>query len=100
MSEWIRCPMCGALMTVLTSGHICPLCGYRLPVQTITTTTGTSAEYVQVIRCKDCKFRMATKNRHDNKERIYCRLFFDPIEHHYYRCKDGDFCSRGERSRT
>lgn len=55
MSEWIRCPMCGALMTVLTSGHICPCCGYRVPVQTITTTTGTSAEYVQVIRCRDCK---------------------------------------------
>ena len=53
-----------------------------------------------VIRCRDCKFRMATKNRHKNKERIYCRLFFDPIEHHYYRCHDDDFCSRGERSRT
>ena len=55
MTEWVSCPKCGALMIGLTGGHICPLCGYRLPVQTITYTTGTSAEYVQVIRCRDCK---------------------------------------------
>ena len=44
-------------MIGLTGGHICPLCGYRLPVQTITYTTGTDyGEYVKVIRCKDCKY--------------------------------------------
>ena len=54
MSEWISCPKCGALMIGITSGQICPLCGYRLPAETITTTTGTSAEYVPLVRCKDC----------------------------------------------
>ena len=53
MSEWIWCPKCGALMNQITSGHICPLCGYRVPAHT---TTGTSVEYVPVIRCKDCKY--------------------------------------------
>ena len=42
-------------MNEITVGHICPLCGYRVPAQTITATTGTSVEYVPVIRCKDCK---------------------------------------------
>ena len=40
-------------MNQITSGHICPLCGYRVPAHT---TTGTSVEYVPVIRCKDCKY--------------------------------------------
>lgn len=45
-------------MIGLTGGHICPLCGYKLPVQTITYTTGTEkyGEYVEVIRCQDCKY--------------------------------------------
>ena len=55
MSEWIRCPMCGALMTVLTIGHMCPVCGYRFPAQTVTQSCGTSAEYVEIVRCKDCE---------------------------------------------
>lgn len=99
MSEWIRCPMCGTVMTVTTSGYLCPMCGTALPVKILHMTSGTSpkVDAVPVIRCRDCKFRMATKNRHKNKERIYCRLFFDPIEHHYYRCHDDDYCSRAER---
>ena len=48
MTEWISCPKCGALMLPMTGGNICPLCGYKVPVQTITTTTGTSVEYVPV----------------------------------------------------
>ena len=60
MSEWIRCPMCGALMATLTSGHMCPCCGYRVPAQTVTHSRGTSAEYVEIVRCKDCaKWRTA-----------------------------------------
>lgn len=55
MSEYIRCPMYGALMTVLTNGHMCPCCGYRFPAQTVTQSCGTSAEYVEIVRCKDCK---------------------------------------------
>lgn len=64
MSEWISCPKCGALMIGITAGHICPLCGYKVPAQTITTTTGTSAEYVPVIRCKDCKYNSNTEGNY------------------------------------
>ncbi|MBR2653737.1 MAG: hypothetical protein IKD59_04200, partial [Lachnospiraceae bacterium] len=66
MSEWIRCPKCGTLMIVITAGHICPLCYYRVPAQTLTTSTGTSvmmrdilstisdSPEIEVIQCKDC----------------------------------------------
>ena len=73
MSEWMWCPKCGALMTVITSGHICPLCGYRVPAQTITTTTGTSVEYVPVIRCKDCvKKEICSIFRNARQELGFC----------------------------
>ena len=42
MTDWIKCPKCGALMIGLTGGHICPLCGYRVPPRTITAGSGTS----------------------------------------------------------
>lgn len=90
MTEWVSCPKCGALMIGLTGSHICPLCGYRLPVQTITYTTGTEkyGEYVEVIRCKDCKYytgKWCTK---------YSKKQFDINDI----CKDDDaFCSMAER---
>ena len=65
-------------MIGLTGSHICPLCGYKLPVQTITYTTGTEpykdwivryygshddippghtdGELTELIRCKNCKW--------------------------------------------
>lgn len=75
-------------MTTLTSGHICPCCGYRVPVQTITTTTGTGkyGDYVEVIRCKDCKHY----NPLDFRKPFCCN----------YGVVDAmldDFCSRAER---
>ena len=84
MSEWIRCPKCGTLMIVITAGHICPLCGHRLPAQTITTTAGTSVEYVPVIRCKDCKWYY--------RGGATC-MFWDGANS---MCGD-DYCSRAER---
>jgi hypothetical protein len=89
MSEWISCPKCGALMIGITAGHICPLCGYKVPAQTITTTTGTSAEYVPVIRCKDCEDCTETK-LYDGQRWNYCMRL---------RCvvKENDFCCWAER---
>lgn len=81
MSELMWCPKCGALMNEITIGHICPLCGYRVPAQTITTTTGTSVEYVPVIRCKDCKWHIKGG---------FCDLYFAD------RAAD-EYCSRAER---
>ena len=73
MTEWVSCPKCGALMIGLTGGHICPLCGYRLPVQTITYTTGTGkySDYVEVIRCKDCKHYL--EDSYGEDEWVMCR---------------------------
>ena len=68
MTEWITCPKCGALMICMTYGHLCPLCGYTVLAQTITTTTGTSVEYVPVIRCKDCKYFSAAGDIDDFPE--------------------------------
>lgn len=77
-------------MIGLTGGHICPLCGYRLPVQTITYTTGTEkyGEYVEVVRCKDCKWgREACGN-------IECHVDLNiPSEYHGYDW----YCPNGER---
>lgn len=84
MTEWISCPKCGALMLGFTGGQICPLCGYKMPAQTITATTGTSAEYVPVIRCRDCKFWGADGYRNGCK---------------YATCimMENDYCSMAER---
>ena len=91
MSEWVWCPKCGTLMNEITSGHICPLCGYRLPAQTITTVTGTTVEYVPVIRCKDCKW-YKTNYSWDGKEHRVCVIEpYEPVR------KADDFCSRAER---
>ena len=90
MTEWVSCPKCGALMIGLTGSHICPLCGYRLPVQTITYTTGTEkyGEYVEVIRCKDCKYYTGK----------WCTKFSTKQFDINDICKDNnDFCSMAER---
>ena len=93
MSEWIWCPKCGALMNEITNGHICPLCGYRVPAQTITTTTGTFVEYVPVIRCKDCKYYRNDGDcwhEWDNDGRIYYQSIIEEPN-------PDDYCSRGKR---
>ena len=42
MIEFIYCPNCGTLMTAYTTFRQCSLCGYRIPAQTVTLTTGTA----------------------------------------------------------
>ena len=90
MTDWIKCPKCGALMIGLNGGHICPLCGYRVPVQTITTTTGTSAEYVLVIWCKDCVHCIPQGEYGDW---FYCEVWWKQV-----RTDLTDYCSRGEKN--
>lgn len=107
MTEWVSCPKCGALMIGLTGGHICPLCGYKLPVQTITYTTGTEpykdwivryygshndippghtdGELTELIRCKDCKHHQGY-----NCDRLYG---FQDV----FTFMDEDYCSKAER---
>ena len=89
MTDWIKCPKCGALMIGLTGGHICPVCGYRVPVQTVTTTTGTSAEYVLVIRCKDCVHCIP---QGEDGDWFYCDVWWKQV-----RTDLTDYCSRAER---
>ena len=93
MTEWITCPKCGALMIGMTYGHLCPLCGYRVPAQTITTTTGTSVEYVPVIHCKDCKYYKRVKGL---PKRKYCHVLKER-EWIVVDTEPDDFCSYGER---
>ena len=103
MTEWVSCPKCGALMIGLTGSHICPLCGYRLPVQTITYTTGTEkyGEYVEVIRCKDCKYWLPHSQfgfDEDNEEYYdYCELLVPDDDYYAITRQAEDFCSRAER---
>lgn len=87
MTEWMRCPKCDAVMIAITSGNICPLCGYRVPVQTITNTTGTSAEYVQVIRCKDCVYDHRCTHEMAMRRIPGGALIYCPVE----------YCSEGKR---
>lgn len=94
MTDWMRCPKCGAVM-IHFLGFMCPSCGYRVPAHTITTTKGTYIEneppkpnknFVEVIRCKDCRYDHDCKHEMIRKSKgggvIYC-----PVE----------FCSEGKR---
>lgn len=94
-------------MIGLTGGHICPLCGYRLPVQTITYTTGTEpykdwivryygshkdippghtdGELTELIRCKDCKYYTGYECQRSKVSNI--RVITN----------EDDYCSRAER---
>ena len=103
-------------MIGITAGHICPLCGYKVPVQTITTTTGTSAEYVPVIRCKDCKHRpQKNKDGYVMPPRVQVGVYawgepeYDDDESCPYVCEDRwysrvpndeQYCDRAERKVT
>ena len=50
-----------------------------------------SADVVEIIRCKDCKYYIKpTTNPHDNSDWYMCK-FFDHL------MDDNDFCSSGER---
>ena len=93
MSEWIRCPKCGAMMTTLTSGYMCPVCGYRFPAQTVTQSRGTSAEYVEIVRCKDCKFSKAYYHGPESNLGMFTYLCTQGL----YGMNADDYCSRAER---
>lgn len=47
-----------------------------------------TVDAVEVVRCKDCKYRKDPENRFCNS---YC------TKHFSMQAKDGDFCSYGER---
>lgn len=87
MSEWIRCPKCGVIMSGYTGYHQCSFCGYKLPVPTVTLSTGTSYEQFRLIRCKDCIW-FDTEESYDDV--YHCELHnTDTIESNY--------CSWAER---
>ena len=88
MTEWVLCPKCGAFMVMYTGYSQCPVCGYRIPVQTITQTTGTSIyEYVPIIRCKDCRWYVYSEG--------VCKLHSNNYEPSV-KMEEDDFCSKAK----
>ena len=53
-----------------------------------------SGDMVEVVRCKECKWRCHFTDGH-----IECRLIYDlkPVPRTYMRMRESDFCSYGER---